>query len=132
MILQMAAAAWGPAGRHGRRTLAHRTGNSSAWRGRVAVRFRGPPAVLYLGANHPRLPRRAVRGLPSPGVPALPLNYRARRRAVEALEERRPGAVVLRPDDLDSLLPRPHRNPKGRPRGGRRGAAAVRRGPPSR
>jgi acyl-CoA synthetase (AMP-forming)/AMP-acid ligase II len=69
----------------------------------AAGRFRHFPAVLYLGANHLGYPV-ALFGSAFAGVPFVPLNYRLGERQLGALEARHPGALVLRPDDLDSLL----------------------------
>jgi acyl-CoA synthetase (AMP-forming)/AMP-acid ligase II len=102
MILQMAAAA-------GDRPVATVDGRSltapelQRLARAAAVRFRGRPAVLYLGANHLAYPV-ALFGAALAGVPFVPLNYRLGAEQLTALEDRHPDAVVLRPDDLDSYL----------------------------
>ena len=83
----------------------------------AAGRFRGYPAVLYLGANHLAYPV-ALFGAALAGVPFVPLNYRLAGQQLDGLRARHPGALVLGPADLDGLIDR------GR---GRRGGAL--RGP---
>ncbi|WP_330254941.1 AMP-binding protein [Nocardia sp. NBC_00565] len=70
---------------------------------RAATRFGRYPAVLYLGANHLAYPV-ALFGAVLAGVPFVPLNYRLGAQQLDALLERHPGALVLRPDDLDALV----------------------------
>ncbi|MFC4376235.1 class I adenylate-forming enzyme family protein [Nocardia halotolerans] len=70
---------------------------------RAAGRFRRHSAVLYLGANHLAYPV-ALFGAALAGVPFVPLNYRLGARQLDALLARHPGAVVLRPGDLDALV----------------------------
>jgi len=69
----------------------------------AARRWRGHSAVLYLGANRLAFPV-ALFGAAIAGVPFVPLNYRLSEQQTAAIIERHPGAVVLRPDDLDALL----------------------------
>jgi acyl-CoA synthetase (AMP-forming)/AMP-acid ligase II len=69
----------------------------------AAHRFRSHPAVLYLAANHLAYPV-ALFGAAVAGVPFVPLNYRLGERQLDELRSRHPGALVLRPPDLDSLL----------------------------
>jgi acyl-CoA synthetase (AMP-forming)/AMP-acid ligase II len=70
---------------------------------RAADRFRRYPAVLYLGANHRAYPV-ALFGAAMAGVPFVPLNYRLSDQQLAGLVARHPGALVLRPADLDGLL----------------------------
>jgi acyl-CoA synthetase (AMP-forming)/AMP-acid ligase II len=70
---------------------------------RAARRIRGHSAVLYLGANHRAFPI-ALFGAAAAGVPFIPLNYRLGEQQTSAIIDRHPGALVVRPDDLDSLL----------------------------
>jgi acyl-CoA synthetase (AMP-forming)/AMP-acid ligase II len=69
----------------------------------AAGRFRGYPAVLYLGANHLAYPV-ALFGAALAGVPFVPLNYRLSGQQLDDLQARHPGALVLGPADLDELL----------------------------
>jgi acyl-CoA synthetase (AMP-forming)/AMP-acid ligase II len=69
----------------------------------AADRFRRYPAVLYLGTNHLAYPV-ALFGAALAGVPFVPLNYRLSDQQLDALLARHPGALVLRPTDLDGLL----------------------------
>lgn len=69
----------------------------------AAHRFRRHTAVLYLGANHLAYPV-ALFGAAVAGVPFVPLNYRLGEHQLAALLARHPGALVLRPADLDALL----------------------------
>ncbi|OLT38062.1 AMP-dependent synthetase [Actinomadura sp. CNU-125] len=69
----------------------------------AAHRFRKYPAVLYLGTNHLAYPV-ALFGAAVAGVPFVPLNYRLGEEQLQGLQDRHPGALVLRPDDLDGLL----------------------------
>jgi len=69
----------------------------------AARRWRGHSAVLYLGANRLAFPV-ALFGAAIAGVPFIPLNYRLSEQQTAAIIERHPGALVLRPDDLDALL----------------------------
>src|SRR5216683_4320366 len=71
----------------------------------AAARFRRYPAVLYLGANHLAYPV-ALFGAALAGVPFVPLNYRLGKDQLSGLQARHPGALVLRPSDLDTLLSR--------------------------
>ncbi|MEV5834954.1 AMP-binding protein [Nocardia sp. NPDC052112] len=70
---------------------------------RAATRFQPYPAVLYLGANHLAYPV-ALFGAALAGVPFVPLNYRLGEQQLATLLDRHPGALVLRPDDLDALI----------------------------
>ncbi|WP_067693660.1 class I adenylate-forming enzyme family protein [Nocardia jejuensis] len=70
---------------------------------RAAGRFRGHPAVLYLGVNHLAYPV-ALFGSVLAGVPFVPLNYRLGADQLGALVDRHPGALVLRSEDLDALV----------------------------
>ncbi|WP_327692808.1 class I adenylate-forming enzyme family protein [Streptomyces sp. NBC_00459] len=69
----------------------------------AAHRFRRRSAVLYLGANHLAHPV-ALFGAALAGVPFIPLNYRLGEHQLARLLARHPGALVLRPADLDELL----------------------------
>jgi acyl-CoA synthetase (AMP-forming)/AMP-acid ligase II len=69
----------------------------------AAERFREYPAVLYLGTSHLAYPV-ALFGAAHAGVPFIPLNYRLGEHQLEGLLARHPGALVLRPEDLDGLL----------------------------
>jgi acyl-CoA synthetase (AMP-forming)/AMP-acid ligase II len=69
----------------------------------AAGRFRGSPAVLYLGANHLAYPV-ALFGAALAGVPFVPLNYRLGDQQLTSLMARHPGALALNPPDLDALL----------------------------
>jgi acyl-CoA synthetase (AMP-forming)/AMP-acid ligase II len=69
----------------------------------AALRFRAYPAVLYLGTNHLAYPV-ALFGSAVAGVPFIPVNYRLGDHQLTALLDRHPGALVLRPDDLDALV----------------------------
>ena len=66
-------------------------------------RFRKHSAVLYLGTNRLAFPV-ALFGAAIAGVPFIPLNYRLSEQQTAAIIERHPGALVLRPDELDGLL----------------------------
>ncbi|MGI8329476.1 class I adenylate-forming enzyme family protein [Actinomadura scrupuli] len=82
----------------------------------AAGRFRKYPAVLYLGANHLAYPV-ALFGAALAGVPFVPLNYRLGEQQLSSLQDRHPGALVLRPSDLDALL-EPADQPSQGPLGG--------------
>ncbi|WP_405995713.1 class I adenylate-forming enzyme family protein [Streptomyces sp. NBC_00986] len=69
----------------------------------AAHRFRGRPAVLYLGPSHLAYPV-ALFGAALAGIPFIPLNYRLGEHQSARLLARHPGALVLRPADLDALL----------------------------
>ena len=69
----------------------------------AATRFRRHPAVLDLGTNHLAYPV-ALFGAALAGVPLVPLNYRLGEQQLAALIERHPGALVLRQEDLDTLV----------------------------
>jgi len=69
----------------------------------AAERFRGYRSVLYLGANHLAYPV-ALFGAALAGVEFVPLNYRLGEEQLTGLLARHPGALVLRPGDLDALL----------------------------
>lgn len=69
----------------------------------AARRIRGHSAVLYLGANHRTFPV-ALFGAAAAGVPFIPLNYRLGEQQTAVIIDRHPGALVLRPEDLDTLL----------------------------
>ncbi|WP_405969663.1 long-chain fatty acid--CoA ligase [Streptomyces sp. NBC_00988] len=69
----------------------------------AAHRFRGHPAVLYLSPSHLAYPV-ALFGAALAGIPFIPLNYRLGERQLARLLARHPGALVLRPADLDALL----------------------------
>jgi acyl-CoA synthetase (AMP-forming)/AMP-acid ligase II len=102
MILEMAASAGDrPAVTEGGRSLTA-AGLLSLARA-AAARFRAYPAVLYLGANHLAYPV-ALFGTALAGVPFVPVNYRLGEHQLAALQARHPGALVLRPADLDHLL----------------------------
>jgi acyl-CoA synthetase (AMP-forming)/AMP-acid ligase II len=73
----------------------------------AAERFRGHPAVLYLGTNHLAYPV-ALFGAAIAGVPFIPLNYRLGQEQLAGLLSRNPGALVLRPEDLDALASGDH------------------------
>ncbi|WP_405836053.1 class I adenylate-forming enzyme family protein [Streptomyces sp. NBC_01518] len=65
--------------------------------------FRGHPAVLYLSPSHLAYPV-ALFGAALAGIPFIPLNYRLGEHQLARLLARHPGALVLRPADLDALL----------------------------
>ncbi|WOX16628.1 long-chain fatty acid--CoA ligase (plasmid) [Streptomyces sp. N50] len=69
----------------------------------AAHRFRGHPAVLYLSPSHLAYPV-ALFGAALAGIPFIPLNYRLGEHQLTRLLARHPGALVLRPADLDALL----------------------------
>ncbi|WP_327406557.1 long-chain fatty acid--CoA ligase [Streptomyces sp. NBC_01288] len=69
----------------------------------AAHRFRGRPAVLYLSPSHLAYPV-ALFGAALAGIPFIPLNYRLGEHQLARLLARHPGALVLRPADLDALL----------------------------
>ncbi|MFD0686405.1 class I adenylate-forming enzyme family protein [Actinomadura fibrosa] len=69
----------------------------------AAERFRGRPAVLYLGQNHLAYPV-ALFGAALAGVPFVPLNYRLGTSQLTDLKARHPGALVIGPPDLEPLL----------------------------
>ena len=69
----------------------------------AAHRFRGHPAVLYLSPSHLAYPV-ALFGAALSGIPFIPLNYRLGEHQLARLLARHPGALVLRPADLDALL----------------------------
>ncbi|MFJ9896260.1 class I adenylate-forming enzyme family protein [Streptomyces sp. NPDC091280] len=69
----------------------------------AAHRFRGVPAVLYLSPSHLAYPV-ALFGAALAGIPFIPLNYRLGGHQLDRLLARHPGALVLRPADLDALL----------------------------
>ncbi|MCX4816007.1 long-chain fatty acid--CoA ligase [Streptomyces sp. NBC_01239] len=69
----------------------------------AAHRFRGHPAVLYLSPSHLAYPV-ALFGAALAGIPFIPLNYRLGEHQLTRLLARHPGALVLRPTDLDDLL----------------------------
>ncbi|MEV6336649.1 AMP-binding protein [Nocardia vinacea] len=102
MILDMAASA----GDRTVITVGDRSLTAAALLGnarRAAVRFQRHPAVLYLGANHLAYPV-ALFGAALAGVPFVPLNYRLGEQQLALLLDRHPGALVLRPEDLDALV----------------------------
>ena len=68
----------------------------------AAEQFKQYPAVLYLGTSHLAYPV-ALFGAAAAGVPFIPLNYRLGPEQLEGLLARNPGALVLRPEDLDAL-----------------------------
>ncbi|MGI5330219.1 class I adenylate-forming enzyme family protein [Actinomadura nitritigenes] len=115
MIVEMAASA-------GDRTAVTADGRSLTAAGLLrlaraaADRFRRHPAVLYLAANHLAYPV-ALFGAAVAGVPFVPLNYRLGGRQLDELRSRHPGALELRPDDLDPFLEETEaaasRNPSG-------------------
>lgn len=102
MILEMAASA-------GDRAVITAGGRSLTAAGLLrrahaaAHRFRGRQAVVHLGANQLAYPV-ALFGAALAGVPFVPVNYRLGEQQLNALLARHPGAVVLRPADLDALL----------------------------
>jgi acyl-CoA synthetase (AMP-forming)/AMP-acid ligase II len=69
----------------------------------AAHRFQGHPAVLYLSPSHLAYPV-AIFGAALAGVPFIPLNYRLGEPQLDRLVAGHPGALVLRPADLDALL----------------------------
>ncbi|MFI6776324.1 class I adenylate-forming enzyme family protein [Nocardia sp. NPDC050412] len=102
MILDMAASA----GDRTVITVGDRSLTAAALLGnarRAAVRFQRHPAVLYLGANHLAYPV-ALFGAALAGVPFVPLNYRLGEQQLAMLLDRHPAALVLRPEDLDTLV----------------------------
>ena len=102
MILEMAASAGDRAAitADGRSLTAAELLELSRGLGR---RWRDHSAVLYLGANHLAFPV-ALFGAAIAGVPFIPLNYRLSEQQTAAIIERHPGALVLRPEDLDGLV----------------------------
>jgi acyl-CoA synthetase (AMP-forming)/AMP-acid ligase II len=81
----------------------------------AAGRFRGHPAVLYEGTSHLAYPV-ALFGAAAAGVPLVPLNYRLGAQQLDALVNRHPGALVIRPSDLEGLLePAERLEPHGEP-----------------
>ena len=102
LILEMAASAGDrPVAVAGGRSLTaarlHRLAHAAA------ARFRGQPAVLYLGTSHLAYPV-ALFGAALAGVPFVPLNYRLGEQQLAGLRARHPGALLLRPSDLDALV----------------------------
>jgi len=102
MILEMAASA-------GERA-AVTAGDQSLSAGRLldlarcaARRFQRYPVVLYLGANHLAYPV-ALFGAALAGIPLVPVNYRLGEAQLAGIIARHPGALVLRPGDLDALV----------------------------
>jgi acyl-CoA synthetase (AMP-forming)/AMP-acid ligase II len=73
---------------------------------RAARGFRPYPAVVYLGANHLAYPV-ALFGAALAGTPFVPVNYRLGEHQLTGILRRHPGALVLRPADLDALV-EPH------------------------
>ncbi|MFF6989244.1 AMP-binding protein [Streptomyces sp. NPDC010273] len=69
----------------------------------AAHRFLGHPAVLYLSPSHLAYPV-ALFGAALAGIPFIPLNYRLGEHQLTRLLAHHPGALVLRPADLDDLL----------------------------
>jgi acyl-CoA synthetase (AMP-forming)/AMP-acid ligase II len=69
----------------------------------AAHRFQGHSAVLYLSPSHLAYPV-ALFGAALAGIPFIPLNYRLGEHQLTRLLARHPGALVLRPADLDPLL----------------------------
>ncbi|XUL93412.1 class I adenylate-forming enzyme family protein [Streptomyces galilaeus] len=69
----------------------------------AAHRFQGHQAVLYLSPSHLAYPV-ALFGAALAGIPFIPLNYRLGEHQLNCLLARHPGALVLRPADLDALL----------------------------
>ncbi|WP_329556843.1 class I adenylate-forming enzyme family protein [Streptomyces sp. NBC_00696] len=69
----------------------------------AAHRFRGHPAMLYLSPSHLAYPV-ALFGAALAGIPFIPLNYRLGELQLTRHMARHPGALVLRPSDLDDLL----------------------------
>jgi len=69
----------------------------------AARRFQRYPAVLYLGANHLAYPV-ALFGAALAGVALVPVNYRLGEQQMAGIIARHPGALVLRPADLDALI----------------------------
>ena len=70
----------------------------------AARRFRHYPAVIYLGANHLGYPV-ALFGAALAGTPFVPVSYRLGEHQLTGILARHPGALILRPTDLDALLP---------------------------
>ena len=91
----------------------------------AAGRFRGHPAVLYQGTSHLAYPV-ALFGAAVAGVPLVPVNYRLGGQQLDALVNRHPGALVIRPSDLEGLLePAEAPAPDGEPAPGDGDPAAV-------
>lgn len=115
MIAEMAASA-------GDRTAVTADGRSLTAAGLLrlaraaAHRFRRHPAVLYLAANHLAYPV-ALFGAAVAGVPFVPLNYRLGEHQLDELRSRHPGALVLRPADLDSFMAETEAAASGDPSG---------------
>jgi acyl-CoA synthetase (AMP-forming)/AMP-acid ligase II len=102
MILEMAASAGDrPAVTAGGRSLS--AAELLRLAQEAAGRFRGYPAVLYLGTNHLAYPV-ALFGAALAGVPFVPLNYRLGDQQLTGLMARHPGALALNPPDLQALL----------------------------
>src|SRR5580693_7382688 len=79
----------------------------------AADRFRGYPAVLYTGTSHLAFPV-AMFGAALAGVPFVPLSYRLGTEQLASLLARHPGALLIGPADLDSLLdPAAQQTPPG-------------------
>ena len=102
LILEMAASAGDrPVAVAGGRSLTaarlHRLAHAAA------ARFRGQPAVLYLGTSHLAYPV-ALFGAALAGVPFVPFNYRLGEQQLAGLRARHPGALLLRPSDIDALV----------------------------
>ncbi|MFI1049913.1 class I adenylate-forming enzyme family protein [Streptomyces griseoruber] len=122
VILEMAASAGDrPAVTEGGRSLS--AAGLQRLAHHAADRFRDRSAVLYLGTNHLAYPV-ALFGAALAGVPFVPLNYRLAPEQSAELTARHPGAELLRPDDLDSLL-LPPGDPAPRPTPDDRDATAV-------
>lgn len=69
----------------------------------AADRFRGHPSVVYLAPNHLAYPV-ALFGAALAGVPFAGVNYRLGEAQLAGVLARQPGALVLRPADLEILL----------------------------
>ena len=101
MILDMAAAVPGrPAVAAGGQSVT--AAELSELAAAAAEKFRRYPAVLYLGTNHLAYPI-SLFGAAAAGVPFIPLNYRLGDHQLRELLGRNPGALVIRPEDLDTL-----------------------------
>jgi acyl-CoA synthetase (AMP-forming)/AMP-acid ligase II len=74
----------------------------------AAVRFREYPAVIYLAPSHLAYPV-ALFGAALAGVPFVPLNFRLGEQQLSALRARHPGALVLDPQSVESVLEPPAR-----------------------
>lgn len=122
VILEMAVSAGDrPAVTEGGRTLS--TAGLHRLARHAAARFRDRSAVLYTGPGHLAYPV-ALFGAALVGIPFVPLNYRLGEEQLTSLVHRHPGAEILLPADLDTLL-EPTGEPAAHPAPDDRDATAV-------